>query len=228
MPVAKNVGPKLMRRDSGGKADRPHAASRNAVAALPPAYARVLDPKQAGGLRNAAQRGDNLGCLFGRGDGGRLHVADSVATGYAIAQACYVAGSDTSRLQSVQAAPVTDGGTEMQKSEEFGARIKALRLARHEDQIDVAVSVGVSRPTIAEWESGKKSPRRERLQAVAQHFNVTTDFLLFGDVGAGKVRPEGKDEERLILLSRRVHENVKSAVMTILENAAEADPVDRG
>ena len=114
----------------------------------------------------------------------------------------------------------------MQAVSNIGDRIRALRLARKEDQVDVAVAVGVARPTVTEWETGRKKPRREKLQAMARHFNVTTDFLLWGDRPRSEIKPASPEEERMLLLSRRVSDGVLSAVLTLLESSADADPAD--
>ncbi len=96
-----------------------------------------------------------------------------------------------------------------------------MRLERGEDQYEVAAAAGVSRVIVTQWEGGKKKPGRRSLVALAKHFNVSMDFLLFGSETNGPVIAEGVDEERIILLLRRAPPHVRETVRTLLENTAE-------
>lgn len=58
---------------------------------------------------------------------------------------------------------------------------KNMRNAREKagfSQKQVALSLGVSAPTVSEWESGKKNPNAANLQKLSALYGVTTDFLL--------------------------------------------------
>lgn len=57
-------------------------------------------------------------------------------------------------------------------------KIYELRKAGHLSQEQLAEKIGVSRQSISKWESGESSPELERLVALSQVFNVTTDYLL--------------------------------------------------
>lgn len=61
--------------------------------------------------------------------------------------------------------------------ESFGTRLRQLRQERQEIQGDVAKLLGVSISTYASYE-GVREPSYERLKVLAQHYNVTTDYLL--------------------------------------------------
>lgn len=56
--------------------------------------------------------------------------------------------------------------------------IKSLRLRAGMQQKEVALAVGVSRPTVSEWEHQKKDPTGERLKKLAKLFNVSTGVIL--------------------------------------------------
>jgi transcriptional regulator with XRE-family HTH domain len=64
----------------------------------------------------------------------------------------------------------------------FSRRFKRLRESRGWTQEDAALKLGVSRPTIAGYESEEKNriPRQETLHKIAELFNVSIDFLLGG------------------------------------------------
>ena len=54
-------------------------------------------------------------------------------------------------------------------------------------QKELAIEIGVSRPTVSEWESGKKDPSGERLKRLAEYFGV--DELVIGSRIA-EIKPE--------------------------------------
>jgi len=60
----------------------------------------------------------------------------------------------------------------------MGARLKALRLAKHMTQSEVAQRVGVSKAMISSYELEQRSPSYEVLIKLAAQFKVTTDYLL--------------------------------------------------
>lgn len=56
--------------------------------------------------------------------------------------------------------------------------VKELRLRAGMQQKEIALAVGVSRPTVSEWEHQKKDPTGERLKKLAKLFNVSTGVVL--------------------------------------------------
>lgn len=59
--------------------------------------------------------------------------------------------------------------------------VKELRKKKGIQQKELAISIGVSRPIVSEWESGKKDPSGERLRKLAEFFGVDELVVL----GAG-------------------------------------------
>lgn len=59
-----------------------------------------------------------------------------------------------------------------------GDRLKNLRENFKESQTDTAAVIGVAQSTYALFESGKREPNLDVLVAIAEHFHVTSDFLL--------------------------------------------------
>ncbi|KLU61882.1 HTH-type transcriptional regulator Xre [Peptococcaceae bacterium CEB3] len=62
----------------------------------------------------------------------------------------------------------------------LGDRLRKLR-QEHESsprQEDVAVSIGYSRATYANWELGRGEPDHDALRALARYYRCTTDYLL--------------------------------------------------
>ena len=56
--------------------------------------------------------------------------------------------------------------------------VKELRKKAGIQQKELALIIGVSRPTVSEWESNKKDPSGERLKKLAQYFGVDELVIL--------------------------------------------------
>ena len=56
--------------------------------------------------------------------------------------------------------------------------VKELRVRAGMQQKELAIAVGVARPTVSEWEHQKKHPSGERLQKLAEIFGVNTGVVL--------------------------------------------------
>lgn len=60
----------------------------------------------------------------------------------------------------------------------IGERLKKLRKDKGEKQQDVADDILVDRTVLSLFEGNKRKPDIKKLIALANHFDVTTDFLL--------------------------------------------------
>ena len=61
-------------------------------------------------------------------------------------------------------------------------KIQLLRRENGWSQDELAEKLGVSRQSVSKWESGKALPDSEKVLAIAQLFDVSTDFLLKDDM----------------------------------------------
>ena len=59
-------------------------------------------------------------------------------------------------------------------------RIQSLRKAKGITQEQLADAVGVSRQAVSKWEAEQSMPDLERVVAMAEYFDVTTDYILRG------------------------------------------------
>lgn len=57
-------------------------------------------------------------------------------------------------------------------------RLKELRIAKKETQEQTANAIGVSRPTYTTYEIGTREPDIGTINKLADHFNVSADYLL--------------------------------------------------
>jgi transcriptional regulator with XRE-family HTH domain len=59
-------------------------------------------------------------------------------------------------------------------------RIQSLRKSKGMSQEQLADAVGVSRQAVSKWESEQATPDLEKVVAMSEIFEVTTDYLLKG------------------------------------------------
>ncbi|MDW3030867.1 helix-turn-helix transcriptional regulator, partial [Enterococcus faecium] len=89
---------------------------------------------------------------------------------------------------------------------DFGTRLKELRKSKKLTQQQLGDIIHVSKVSISGYERGERSPDRETLTALADYFNVTTDYLL----GRNQT-PDWADKDDLIELDKILDSNVDMA-----------------
>lgn len=62
----------------------------------------------------------------------------------------------------------------------IGQRLRALRRAKKLTQVQLAKIAGVSSPAVTEWEKDSYLPKAGSLEAMANAFGVTTEYILTG------------------------------------------------
>ena len=60
----------------------------------------------------------------------------------------------------------------------FCIRLKKVRKARGEQQVDLAAAIGIAQTQISAIENGKQGTSFDKLAAICQHYNVSADYLL--------------------------------------------------
>lgn len=63
----------------------------------------------------------------------------------------------------------------------LGERLKILRAEKRITQKELAAVLRVPRDTVANWEINRGTPNIETISELADHFGVTTDYLLGRD-----------------------------------------------
>ncbi len=63
---------------------------------------------------------------------------------------------------------------------DFANRLKLLRKERNSTQKEISYFLKIDRSNIANYESGKRFPPIETLVKIAEFYQVTIDYLLFG------------------------------------------------
>lgn len=73
--------------------------------------------------------------------------------------------------------------------------IRELRERAGIQQKELALAIGVSQPTVSEWEHGKKDPTGDRLEKVAFYFGVSKRVVRGLDPIPGSSNPQPITEE---------------------------------
>ena len=76
--------------------------------------------------------------------------------------------------------------------------VKELRKKKGIQQKELAISIGVSRPTVSDWEANKKDPSGERLKKLAEFFGVD-ELVILGKGVVNIERPETEQVRQMIL-----------------------------
>ena len=88
--------------------------------------------------------------------------------------------------------------------------VRELRKKTGIQQKELAIIIGVSRPTVSEWESNKKDPSGERLKRLAEYFGVDELMILGkGVVDLSAEPPDQPHTEEARLLSYGVDQMPK-------------------
>lgn len=101
--------------------------------------------------------------------------------------------------------------------------VKELRVRAGMQQKQLALAVGVARPTVSEWEHQKKDPSGERLAKLAEVFNVDPGIILgySETIGQGVMTDEDKELWEAREAARRDPE--RKALFKLAKNASIKD-----
>lgn len=73
--------------------------------------------------------------------------------------------------------------------------VKELRKIAGIQQKELALAIGVSNPTVSEWEHGKKDPTGERIRKLAEFFDVSPAVILCFSPIPGSTGEKKEDED---------------------------------
>ena len=89
--------------------------------------------------------------------------------------------------------------------EVFAANLRALMGKTGKSRKDVSESIGVSYFTFSDWCNGKKYPRIEKIEALAQYFDVSVSELV-GDTNTNQqFAPNRNDKDDVLGIILRLH-----------------------
>jgi transcriptional regulator with XRE-family HTH domain len=119
----------------------------------------------------------------------------------------------------------------MGKKEQIGIRIRTMRKSRQMTQEDLAKAIGQSPSSITMYETGRRSPDYETLEALADVFNVPMSALVSNEDPPDEPEPI-KDDIRLLIrgLNKLSPEQIAQAknVFLAMFKATNPDLFDEG
>lgn len=86
----------------------------------------------------------------------------------------------------------------------------------------VSKETGVSQSTLSDWKRGVSSPKQDKLQKIADYFNVSLEYLMTGEVKEGGEKYYLNDETAQI--AQKLFEN--SDLRVLFDAAQDATPED--
>lgn len=98
---------------------------------------------------------------------------------------------------------------------EFKDVLKKLRLERGWTQLDLSKKLGTAKNTVANWEQGARIPKLDKLEEIADLFNVDVDFLI------------GKSTKTTRIINPLGHKSTEAVRVPILGRVAAGMPIDR-
>lgn len=93
----------------------------------------------------------------------------------------------------------------------IGNRIGRIRYERGETQKELGEALGKTRTDVNRWESGDRGVSAENLIAIAEHYNVSTDYLLgILPEGITEIKGDKRTAQQYTGLTNEALENLKS------------------
>ena len=81
----------------------------------------------------------------------------------------------------------------------IGQRIKTMRLSRRMTQEDLARAIDQSQSSITMYETGRREPDFETLEALADVFNVPIASFIDGGIASPETTKPAEDELRILI-----------------------------
>ena len=96
----------------------------------------------------------------------------------------------------------------------LGEKLNSLRKQRRKTLKDMSAEINVSMNTLYRWERDLVRPRKAMLSKLAEHFNVSVDYLLLENAEASLVN---EIEQDLLVNFRKLPESNKYRVLGYIE-----------
>ena len=110
----------------------------------------------------------------------------------------------------------------------IGSRIRALRRARGLTQDTLAVSTGVSRSAVAQWETGRAGQISGKLRRIAEVLGVSVNMLKEGWDGLATDSTLSAEEMSLLHLFRRCAAEDRTVLMHVAQKLAVPPSMEDG
>lgn len=104
----------------------------------------------------------------------------------------------------------------MVTAEDIGQRIKALRKKHGLKQSDFVAGLGITPSYLSKIEHGLERPGRELLLKMVKEFNISIDWLLYGEENESSIRTKSEKETLLLTSFRDLSENEAETILALL------------
>lgn len=101
----------------------------------------------------------------------------------------------------------------MYNVEEVGARLKGLREDKRMSQYELADAIGISRESIARYETGKRGITVEVLDIYSNYFNVSVEYIMYGT--DENIKMDG-ELQKIVMMIGEVPDELRNAIETML------------
>ena len=104
----------------------------------------------------------------------------------------------------------------------FSTNLKRLMVQHNKSRKDIATVLGISYFTVSDWVNGKKYPRMDKVELLANYFGVLKSDLIeeaHSDEPIVQSQSLADDELRLIELFRKVPEEKQKMVIQMIQVA---------
>lgn len=103
----------------------------------------------------------------------------------------------------------------------FSKNLKRIMEERQVSRKDIAEVLGISYFTVTDWVTGKKFPRMDKVELLANYFGILKSDLIEERNSSESLRTISitEDEQKLLDLFRRVPENQQQMVLQMISVA---------
>ena len=101
---------------------------------------------------------------------------------------------------------------------EVGARLKGLREDKGMSQYELADAIGISRESIARYETGKRGITVEVLDIYSDYFNVSVEYIMYG---TDEKRTINRELQQLMIMLGNVPEGQQELVYVMMKGMLE-------
>jgi transcriptional regulator with XRE-family HTH domain len=103
----------------------------------------------------------------------------------------------------------------------FASNLKRYMEVKGKSRNDISEALGISYFTVSDWVNGKKYPRMDKVEMLANYFGIQKSDLI--EIKVGKVPPEKSElsegEKMLLDLFRQVPEDKQELVLQMISLA---------
>ena len=104
-------------------------------------------------------------------------------------------------------------------------RIRELRESKSLQQKELAIDLGVTQPTISDWESGRKIPSAKNTAKLADYFGVSVDYLLGREETPAPETQDGSEDREIREYLQMIKDDPKYRIMFDLAKDASLEEI---